>query len=249
MLSMEILVIAAMALFVAGTIKGFVGLGLPTVSIALMTLKIDPRAAISLILVPMLVSNIWQASRGGHVGVLLRKYWRFSVVLFVMVGLTVWVTQDTSDQVLLFCLGLILIVFAIMNWRRLVPEVPVAFERPVEILLAGLAGVIGGMTAGWAAPVAIYLTIKRVNPNEFVQASGLLICVGGLPLMASYMAVGHTDLRMTAASLFLTVPTLMGFAIGERFRKRTDPEVFKSALLLLFFGLGLNLLYKSTIGY
>ena len=248
MLSLEILSIAAVALFVAGTIKGFVGLGLPTVGIALMTLTIDPRAAISLILMPMLISNIWQASRGGDVVALIVKYWRFSVVLFVMVGLTVWVTQDATDQLLLFCLGVILIVFAGMNWRRMVPEIPVAFERRFEILLAGLAGIIGGMTAGWAAPVAIYLTTKRVTPDEFVQASGLLICVGSLPLLGTYLAVGHTDFRMTAASLLLTIPTLAGFAIGERFRKRTDPEVFKSALLLLFFGLGLNLLYKATFG-
>lgn len=245
MLSVEIMAVAALALFVAGTIKGFVGLGLPTVGIALMTLTIDPRAAISLILIPMLISNIWQTSRGGGVGVLVLKYWRFSVVLFVAVGLTVWMTQDASDQALLFCLGIILIVFAIMNWRRMVPAVPATFERPFEIVLAGLAGVIGGMTAGWAAPVAIYLTTKRVTPNEFVQASGLLICVGSLPLIGTYIAVGHTDLKMTTASFLLTAPTLAGFAIGEHFRKRTDPEVFKSALLLLFFGLGLNLLYKA----
>lgn len=244
----DALLFGSLALFCAAAIKGFVGLGLPTVALALMTLKLDPRAAISLILVPMLLSNLWQGLRGGKIGAVLAKYWRFALVLFVTVALSVWLTQGVGDRVLLFFLGSVVIAFTFLSWRKLIPTVPPRLDRPFEIAAAVATGIIGGMTAGWAAPLAIYLSAKRVTPDEFVQASGVLITVGSLPLMVSYIAVGHTDWDAILFSSLLLVPTLAGFSLGEMLRKRTDPQVFRAYLLLVFLGLGLNLFYRAVTG-
>src|SRR5690606_31360845 len=44
----------------AGVIKGVIGLGLPTVSMALLALWMAPVRAAALLVVPSLVTNIWQ---------------------------------------------------------------------------------------------------------------------------------------------------------------------------------------------
>ena len=50
----EILLFGSGALFFAGAIKGFIGIGLPTIAMALLTLSFDTRTAITLILIPTL---------------------------------------------------------------------------------------------------------------------------------------------------------------------------------------------------
>ena len=71
---------------IAGTVKGVIGLGLPTVSLALLTVALDLPAAMALLLVPSFVTNVWQALVGGNVAVILRRLWPF----LLMATLTVW---------------------------------------------------------------------------------------------------------------------------------------------------------------
>ena len=51
---------AAAVFLVAGTVKGVVGLGLPTIAMALLVLMMSPAEAAALLIVPSLVTNVWQ---------------------------------------------------------------------------------------------------------------------------------------------------------------------------------------------
>ena len=76
-----LLLLSTGAFLIAGTVKGAVGIGLPTTAIGLMTLAIDPRTAIALILVPMIVSNAWQVDRSGEILAAARRYLPFAAAL------------------------------------------------------------------------------------------------------------------------------------------------------------------------
>src|ERR1041385_6335545 len=49
----------------AGMVKGAIGMGLPTVGIALLGLLMPPAHAAALLVMPTLVTNVWQAAAGG----------------------------------------------------------------------------------------------------------------------------------------------------------------------------------------
>ncbi len=51
---------------VCGIVKGSIGFGLPTVSISLLAFLIDIKLIIALILIPTLIINIYQLSKGGN---------------------------------------------------------------------------------------------------------------------------------------------------------------------------------------
>src|SRR5690606_34814674 len=65
----------AAAFFCGGVVKGMVGIGLPLTTIALLTLFLDLRIAVPLMVVPILATNILQSFRGGRFVELLRRYW------------------------------------------------------------------------------------------------------------------------------------------------------------------------------
>ncbi|MEM9578629.1 MAG: sulfite exporter TauE/SafE family protein [Pseudomonadota bacterium] len=229
----------------AGTIKGVAGIGLPTASIAFMTLFLDPRTAIALVLFPMLGSNLWQMFRGGELMRTAQRYRLFAVVLFLGVGGTAFATQNASDRALLAILGVAILIFVALSWRRLIPPLPDKYDSFAQVGFALIAGVIGGMTAAWGPPMAIYLHAKGVDKDEFIRAIGFLISVGTLPLVIAYAQVGFLSDQLAVISAAMLIPTLMGFTAGELLRRRMSVETFRNALLLLFLVLGVNLIRRA----
>src|SRR5262245_51888028 len=69
------LVAIAGAFLLAGYVKGVIGLGLPTVSIGLLGLLMTPAQAAANLVVPSVVTNIWQAAVGGGLLALARRLW------------------------------------------------------------------------------------------------------------------------------------------------------------------------------
>ncbi len=54
----------ALTFLLAGFVKGVVGLGLPTVSVGLLGLAMPPMQAAALLIVPSMVTNLWQLACG-----------------------------------------------------------------------------------------------------------------------------------------------------------------------------------------
>ena len=69
------IIISVGIFIIAGTVKGVVGLGLPSISLALLTLAIDLPSAMSIMLVPSFITNIWQAVVGGEFKAILIRIW------------------------------------------------------------------------------------------------------------------------------------------------------------------------------
>jgi uncharacterized membrane protein YfcA len=241
----SILMIASAAFLIAGAVKGLAGIGLPTAAIALMTLFLDPRTAIALVLFPMLGSNAWQLYRAGHLIRTAKTYAPMAAVLFLGVTATAFGTRNVPDRGLLVALGLVILIFVAVSWRDLVPVIPIRHDRASQVIFGLISGVIGGMTAGWGAPLAMYLATKGVDKDEFVRAAGFLIFVGSLPLCYAYIRLGFMTGPLAGVSIAMLIPTLAGFTCGEVLRRRLSGEGFRNAILILFVFLGLNLLRRA----
>ena len=94
---------------IAGAVKGVIGLGLPTVSLALLALAINLPNAMAVLLVPSFVTNIWQATVGGHGRSLLRRIWLFLLVATISVRLGASALTRVDHSLLTALLGLLLV--------------------------------------------------------------------------------------------------------------------------------------------
>ena len=64
----------ALAFLLAGTVKGVVGMGLPTIAIGILGVVMAPVEAAALLVVPSLVTNIWQLVAGPSLVALFRRF-------------------------------------------------------------------------------------------------------------------------------------------------------------------------------
>lgn len=243
----ELLALGAVAVLTAGVVKGLSGIGLPTASITLLTLTLDPRTAIALILAPIVVTNAWQVWRMGETRRAMRDYGPFAIVLAIGVFLTSVLAAKAPDRLIFSVLGVAIVAFAIVNLSIVTPALPQRYDLPAQILLGVVAGVLGGLSGVWAAPLVVYLAARRTPKDEFVRATGLLVFAGSLPLCLGYLQQGLLTRESAVISMLLIAPTLLGFTLGEWLRNRLSGEGFRKAFLVVFLLMGLNLLRRALM--
>ena len=103
----------------AGTVKGLVGLGLPTITIALTSLVLPLTEAIALIALPTIFTNVWQAAVGGQFWAILRRQWPLIVPLTIVLYLTVWLIGQKGPNWAFLVLAGVLIVYSGLGLLRI----------------------------------------------------------------------------------------------------------------------------------
>ena len=242
-----LLIVAAAAFLFAGTVKGLVGLGLPTTIIGILAQFTDPRQAIALLLLPILVSNTWQIYRGDMATKTFKKLWPFCLVMCVLIFITSQFAAIISTQVLTISVGVVIVLFVLTNVFLKPLTIPDDHDKVYQIGFGAAAGIMGGLTSLWAPPIVMYLLSKRVSKDEFVASVGILLMSGCIPLLGGYITAGLTTPTLLLYSLLMVIPTLAGFAIGEWARSFLEAEQFRKILLGVFFLLGANLIVNALI--
>jgi uncharacterized membrane protein YfcA len=238
----------AVVFLIAGTVKGTVGLGLPTTALGLMTLFTDPRTAISILIFPIVLSNAWQMYRAGNIQATIRQYMPMAIGLVVFVWISVNLTVGVADWVILAAIGFAILFFVVVNVSKIAPPIPARFDTAAQSVAGVVAGIMGGLTSVWAPPLAIYLAARQVPKDEFVRATGLIFFLGSIPLAAGYIRAGFMTGEMATLSAFVLIPTFAGFWVGERMRHRMSEDAFKNLVLVIFLIMALNLLRRAFFG-
>ena len=238
--------LAPLIFLLAGTVKGAIGIGLPTTIIALMSLLVDPRIAVALGLSAMILSNIWQVHREGGWRAPLQRFWPYIAVngaaLFIV---SQFAAEAGGDAILAFT-GVAVAIFSAVSLIGAPPRLPAGWERPAQVVAGGVSGVMGGMTGLWSPPMLVLLLGLRLDKSAFVSTVGVILCLGALPLQIGYAAAGLLTGELFLWSLALCAPVFAGFALGEKIRRRMDAARFQKLVLVFFLAMGLNMIRQAV---
>lgn len=243
----EVLVLAGFVFLLAGTVKGILGIGLPTISISMLAQFVDPRVAIAFLLLPALITNTWQIYRGGQIVRSAVMLWPFVTIMAVVMFIASMFAARASSSGLTLGIGVMVVLWTVTSFIKAPPPIPAHLERPIQFFLGALSGLMGGLTAIWSPPMVIYLLSLKCDKEDFVRFTGFMILCGTVPLTIGYVLNGLLDKPLAIASALMIVPTLLGFSVGEYLRQYLGGQQFQKAVLLLFFLMGLNLIRRAFV--
>jgi len=94
------------ALVVGGVVKGVVALGLPMVSIAILLNFFPPLTVLGILVMPIMVTNLWQSARLGSMMTPWKRFWPMILtgLVFLFIGANLIVGMETD--VLFMVLGI-----------------------------------------------------------------------------------------------------------------------------------------------
>ena len=230
--------IVAGTFLLAGAVKGVIGLGLPTVSLALLTVALGLPEAMALLIVPSLVTNIWQAVVGGHGPTLLRRIWPF----LLTAGATVWLGAGALTRVdlawLSALLGLLLITYAGLGLAGRAFAMSPRAERWAGPLAGAVNGVLTGMTGSFVVPGVMFLQGLGLPRDGLIQAMGMLFTVSTLALALALGGNGLLTPELGALSAAALPPAIIGMIAGRRIRKRLPEQNFRRVFFVSLLILG-----------
>lgn len=239
------IVVITATFLVAGAVKGVIGLGLPTVSLALLTVALGLPRAMALLLVPSLVTNLWQAVAGGNGRVVLRRLWPF----LATAAATVWIGAGALTRVdlswLAALLGLLLVAYASVNLGGFRFAVCARHEVWVGPLMGIANGVLTGMTGSFVVPGVMFLQAIGLSRDVLIQAMGMLFTVSTLALALALQQNDFLTAQNGALSLAALVPALVGWVAGQRFRKRMSESLFRRVFFIALLALGVYIVANA----
>ncbi|WP_417282830.1 sulfite exporter TauE/SafE family protein [Comamonas sp.] len=240
---------AAVAVFaLAGLVKGVVGLGLPTVSMALLALFMPPAQAAALLLLPSLVSNVMQMRPTGMLRPLLARlgWMQLGIVLGTLGGMVCWGGVGSLPAARM-ALGLALVVYALWGlWGPSLP-LPLAHQAWLGLVAGTVTGVITALTGVFVVPAVAFLQSLGLARQALMQAMGLCFTVSTLALGAGMLWLGQGQVgagssdgnRAWLLSALMLIPALAGMRWGEALREKLSPALFKKILMLSLLVLGI----------
>lgn len=235
----------SMVFVLAGLVKGVTGMGLPTVAVALLSLRMAPMEAAALLIVPSALTNLWQLLSGGGVYRLWQRLWPLLFGICAgtaLVGVLVLSAKWTLGVLAAALFGYGLLGLSGLRWR-----VASAAERWLGPLTGVCTGLLSGASGVLVIPVVPYLQALDLEKDDLVQAMGMAFTASTLALATVLASHGNWQPAAAGTSFLALVPAACGMFVGQRLRETMRPALFRRcffvALLLLGAHLGLQALW------
>jgi len=235
----------AAVFLLAGIVKGLLGLGLPTVAMGLLGLFMRPAEAAALLILPSLVTNVWQLLARPRLGPLLRRFgpMMLAIAAATLAGAGLIAAPPTPAAGA--ALGGALALYALTGLARLRLRVPPAAERWAGPLAGAMTGLVTGATGVFVVPAVPYLGALDLDRDDLVQALGLSFTVSTLALAAGLALHGALPLAASGRSLLAVGPALAGMGLGGWLRTRIQPAPFRLCFFTGLLALGAELLWRG----
>ena len=154
----------AIAVFLAaGAAKGIVGLGLPTLAMALLALRMPPAQAAALLVLPSLVTNVWQMRPWPTLPALARRLAPMQAGVVAGTLLGAWWMGAPSGAWAVVALGLALIAYG--GWGLIgatLPQLAPRAQAAAGPVIGALTGLVTAATGVFVLPAVPYLQAPTI---------------------------------------------------------------------------------------
>ena len=178
----SLLILIAAAFLLAGFIKGAIGLGLPTVSMGLLAVTMPPGQAIAIVIVPAIVTNIWQTFGGPYLRDIMRRLWPLMVGTVIGIWLNAGLLTGPYAPYGTVVLGTLLVIYAILGLSQISFKVARRDEKWIGGIVGLITGVVSAATGVQVIPSVPFMQAIGMEKDELVQALGVFFTVATVAL-------------------------------------------------------------------
>jgi len=237
--------LAAAAVMAAAFVKGSIGFGFPVLGTPLLSLVLDVKSAVAVLIIPNIIMDGLQFIRNGAPAAVVR---RFAVLLiFGAVGTVVGtrLLVVVSSRAAALVLGVFLLVFALLSVVGLTLRVPPRWEPWLSPVAGLVAGVVGGISNVPGTPLVIYFHALGLDKREFLSSVAYTFVIYKVIQLGAVVYFGMLSPILLGYSLALAVAALATFALGLKVQDRLEQQTFRRALLGFLCLLGIWLVARN----
>ena len=246
-------ILIALVFLLAGYVKGVIGMGLPTVAMALLGMLIAPLEAAALLVIPSLVTNIWQFLAGESKLKIIKRLWLMLTFVCIGTGFGIHFLTASTSAWPNITLGSVLAVYALVALFHPKFNIAAKSETFLAPIIGGITGVLTGATGVFVMPAVPYLSSLNLTKDELIQALGLSFTVSTFSLAVGLGVNASFSQSNLMISLLAVIPSMFGMFVGQKFRNKMDPLAFRKyffcSLIILGSYMAIHASYKVLISF
>lgn len=243
--SVVTIVTIVMAFLAGGFVKGVIGLGMPTVALAVLASVLGLREALPFLIVPIIVTNLAQFLRGGDARPVLRRFWLMNACTLATVWAGTAVLFAVDPLVLSGVLGAIICVYVAYNLAARELTIQPAAERWLAVPVGLLTGLMTGMTGSSVVPLIPYIHSLGMDRDTLVRALAFAFLSSSIALGLALAGHGAFGVETLTFSVLALIPSFAGMYAGQRARGRMSERAFRAVFYVGLVILGANLVRKG----
>ena len=241
------IVIIAFTFLLAGMVKGVIGMGLPTVAMGLLSLAIPPVQAAALLVIPSLVTNLWQLLAGPRFSALIRRFFTMMIAIVAGTLAGIGLLTGSAGPLATIALGIVLAVYGIVGLCAVRLTIPARHQCWLSPVVGLFTGVLTGATGIFVIPAVPYFNSLGLSKDELIQTLGLSFTVSTMALAAGLLLKGQFELHLATHSLLALLPALGGMFLGQQLRNRMKQEVFRHWFFAALLMLGIYMALRASV--
>ncbi|HEY0233967.1 MAG TPA: sulfite exporter TauE/SafE family protein [Afipia sp.] len=241
------LALIAAVFLLAGFVKGVIGLGLPTVAIGLLATRMPPVNAIAIVILPAIVTNIWQTFVGPYLRDILRRLWPLLVGCCIGIWSGAGLLTGAYAPYGTIVLGILLIIYAAIALTRFQFHVPQKNEKWIGGVSGLLSGLIAAATGVQVIPSMPFLQAIGMERDELIQALGVFFTTATVAMAFNLTNAGLLGVAVALPGGIALITAFAGMYLGQILRARMDPETFRRWFLIAMILLGIYLAVDKLI--
>ena len=159
--------------FVGGVVKGLIGVGLPTVILTFLSFIFDIKLSISIILLPIILSNLYQMIDGKYLKQIINDTKFFHISAFLFILLTFFFLLLLNSNTILIILAIILIFNSTLSLIKYEIQFKNFRSKYYQLFIGSTTGVVTGVTGIYTMPFIFLIQSLQYTKNQVIQLMGL----------------------------------------------------------------------------
>ena len=200
----------------------------------------------ALLIIPLFVTNFWQAMVGGHAKIIIRRIWPFLLLATATIWQAARALTFINPQFLSMLLGVLLVVYASLSLSGFNFSIASRKEKWVGAIFGVANGIFTGMTGSCVVPGVLFLQAIGLSREVLVQAMGMLFFLSTLALAFALQKYDILTSELTIISSIAVVPAITGMMVGQRVRRSFSEVRFRSIFFVSIWALGALIIAKAA---
>ena len=233
--------------FLGGLVKGTIGVGLPTVTLTLLSFFFDIKDSISFILIPVILTNLVQMLDGKELKSIFRqtKFFLITSVVFVIPGFLI-LRAINSNTILLILASLLVLNSCLVLFNKIITiKRHTSFQT--QFWIGALTGITTGVTSIYTMPFIFLIQSLKFNKDKLIQLMGLSFFLYSLTQLTLFYSFSMINEKVLLFSSVACVPILIGVISGKYLRKILSEQTFKLLFNYMLLVSGIMIIIKSSI--
>jgi uncharacterized membrane protein YfcA len=224
-----------------------IGIGLPTIAMGLLGALMTPNQAAAILVVPALLTNVWQMWEGPALKLLLRRLWPMLACAVLGTLPAAGILTTANVRLTTALLGAVLAAYALIG----LIGVHFTVSRGAEPLLGPLVGLTTGLVNGatgiFVIPGVPYVQALDLGKDELVQAMAISAFMSTVAL-ALGLGLNHgLGGALAAPTMVALVGAFVGMAIGKALRSSLSVTAFRRSVFIGLLGLGGSMIARFVL--